>query len=215
MNPLPAKPGPEIVLFDAEPVRAERADAQANRARILTVAQQLFAEKGVGNVSMAEIGREAGLGQGTLYRRFANKAAICQDLVDTQVREFQEQILQQLRRMNTAQDSYVAQLQWFLAADVRFQEEHLPMMRAILGDELVAPDHEPPSQWWLRRTIEGLLGAAQRDGELAPDVDLPYFVDVLLILLHPFTLHNQRTNYGFSQERIIAGLRHLVDALVQ
>ena len=43
----------------AETGRTERVDAQANRARILAAAKRLFAEKGVEQVNMVEIGRAA------------------------------------------------------------------------------------------------------------------------------------------------------------
>jgi AcrR family transcriptional regulator len=208
-------PGGETILLELEPARPERADAQANRARILATAQQLFAEKGVEQVNMVEIGRAAGIGQGTLYRRFANKSAICQALLDTQMRAFQDQTLQQLRSMNEAGATRVVQLHWFLQAVVQFQEQRLPMMRAIFSAGPLPAGVEPPVQWWARRTIEGLLASAQRHGEIAPDVDLAYFVEALLVLIHPFTLYNQRIQRGFGNERIIAGLGRIVDAFVQ
>ncbi|MFN8488306.1 MAG: TetR/AcrR family transcriptional regulator [Caldilineaceae bacterium] len=215
MNISLDNPNVETILLEVQPARPERADAQANRARILAAAQQLFAEKGVEQVNMVEIGRAAGIGQGTLYRRFANKAAICQALLDTQMREFQDQTLQQLRSMNDAGATRIMQLRWFLQAAVQFQEQHLPMIRAICGDGLPPLGAEPPPQWLMRRTIEGLLNGAQRHGEIAAEVDLAYFVEALLVLLHPFTLYNQRTQRGFSNERIIAGLARIVDAFVQ
>lgn len=47
---------------------------------------------------------------------------------------------------------------------------------------------------------------AQRHGEIAAEVDIGYWVEALLVLLHPFALYNQRTQHGFSNERITAGL---------
>jgi AcrR family transcriptional regulator len=44
-------------------------DAERNRQRILTAARQAFAELGL-NVSLEEIARRAGVGIGTLYRRY-------------------------------------------------------------------------------------------------------------------------------------------------
>lgn len=193
--------------------RPERADAQANRARILAAAEQLFAEKGVEQVNMVEIGRAAGIGQGTLYRRFASKAELCQALLDTQMRDFQDETLQQLRNMSETGTPKLAQLRWFLQAVVEFQERHLPMMCSIFGEAAPPPGFEPPPQWWARRTIAGLLASAQRHGEMAGTVDLDYFVEALLVLIHPFTLHAQRASHGFSNERIVAGLARIIDGL--
>ncbi|MFD9699055.1 TetR/AcrR family transcriptional regulator [Lentzea sp. NPDC059081] len=52
-----------------------RADARENRARVLTVARELFAERGI-DVPMAAIARRAGVGVATLYRRFPTKEAL-------------------------------------------------------------------------------------------------------------------------------------------
>ena len=59
-----------------QPRRAERADAARNRERILCAARRLFAEKGASCVSMDEIAEAAGVGKGTLFRRFGSRAAL-------------------------------------------------------------------------------------------------------------------------------------------
>lgn len=57
--------------------RPLRRDAQANRERIVTAARAAFAERGI-EATVEEIARRAGVGMGTLYRRFPTK----EDLVD-------------------------------------------------------------------------------------------------------------------------------------
>lgn len=52
-----------------------RADARENRARVVAVARELFAERGL-DVPMAAIARRAGVGVATLYRRFPTKEAL-------------------------------------------------------------------------------------------------------------------------------------------
>ncbi len=54
---------------------ALRADAQRNLDRVLDAAAQAFAEKGP-DVSVDEIARRAGVGHGTVFRRFPNKEAL-------------------------------------------------------------------------------------------------------------------------------------------
>ena len=49
-----------------------RADAQRNRDRILTAAEEVFVEKGA-KVSLDEVAKRAGVGIGTLYRRFPTR----------------------------------------------------------------------------------------------------------------------------------------------
>lgn len=52
--------------------RRERRDVQRNLARVLQAAQELFAERGA-EVKMEEVARRAGVGVGTVYRRFPSK----------------------------------------------------------------------------------------------------------------------------------------------
>jgi AcrR family transcriptional regulator len=55
--------------------RPLRADARRNRDRVVAVAQEVFAEHGAG-ASLDEVARRAGVGAGTLYRHFPNRAAL-------------------------------------------------------------------------------------------------------------------------------------------
>ncbi|MCR8641183.1 TetR/AcrR family transcriptional regulator [Paenibacillus sp. N1-5-1-14] len=74
--------------------RRERRDAAEHRRIILQKAKELFITYGVNEVSMHKIAKEAGVGQGTLYRRYANKADLCLDVV-------LESYVQVNERMNT------------------------------------------------------------------------------------------------------------------
>jgi AcrR family transcriptional regulator len=65
---VPSATGPTIR-------RELRRDARANRERIVRAADEAFAEHGL-EASVEEIARRAGVGMGTLYRRFPNKAAL-------------------------------------------------------------------------------------------------------------------------------------------
>lgn len=55
-----------------EQMRRERRDVQRNLERVLQAAQELFAERGA-DVRMEEVARRAGVGVGTIYRRFPSK----------------------------------------------------------------------------------------------------------------------------------------------
>ena len=52
-----------------------RADAQRNRDRILAAAAEVFAERGA-DVRLEEIAAAAGVGAGTVYRRFPDRDAL-------------------------------------------------------------------------------------------------------------------------------------------
>lgn len=57
-----------------------RADAQRNLAQLVTAARESFAERGV-DVPMEEVARRAGVGVGTLYRRFPDRDALIEAVV--------------------------------------------------------------------------------------------------------------------------------------
>ncbi|QYB04516.1 TetR/AcrR family transcriptional regulator [Rhodococcus sp. USK10] len=60
--------------------RALRRDAAENRQRLLDAAATVFSERGL-DVGVDEIARVAGVGIGTLYRRFPTKDALVSELV--------------------------------------------------------------------------------------------------------------------------------------
>ncbi len=84
---------PKLLPVLGQPVVRERADAVRNRELILTAAAQLYAEYGPDRVSMDAIAEAAGVGKGTLYRRFADKAALAAALLDSRESELQAAIL--------------------------------------------------------------------------------------------------------------------------
>jgi AcrR family transcriptional regulator len=71
----------------------ERADAARNRKVVLAAAATLFREHGVDGVSMDAIAAAAGVGKGTLFRRFGDKAGLAVALLDEQERALQESVL--------------------------------------------------------------------------------------------------------------------------
>ena len=79
------------------PVIAEdagaRADATRNRARILETAARLFSERGPDCVSMDCIAEAAGVGKGTVFRRFGSRAALAQAVLSESERDFQERMI--------------------------------------------------------------------------------------------------------------------------
>lgn len=71
----------------------ERSDAAANRARILCAARRLLREQGLDAASINHIAAEAGVGKGTVFRRFGDRAGLTTALLDDDMREFQDAFL--------------------------------------------------------------------------------------------------------------------------
>lgn len=66
-----------------------RADATRNRERILAAAEEVFLEKGAG-VSLDDVAKRAGVGIGTLYRRFATREELLAGTYSARLLQFAE-----------------------------------------------------------------------------------------------------------------------------
>src|SRR5579863_10000844 len=75
------------------PPRAERADAARNRRLLLVTAREMVAEQGAGKLTMDGLAERAGLGKGTVFRRFGTRAGIFAALLDDDEKAFQQQVL--------------------------------------------------------------------------------------------------------------------------
>ena len=71
----------------------ERGDAARNRLLLLDAARRLIAERGADAVSMDDIASAAGVGKGTVFRRFGSRAGLMMVLLDEDERASQEAFL--------------------------------------------------------------------------------------------------------------------------
>ncbi len=180
-----------------------RADAARNRERLLQSAQRLFAEKGIQEVTMSAIAKDAGVGKGTLYRHFADKAAVCHALLDGDMRRFQQQTLVALQ---SAGDEVEA-LRWFLGEAADYVVNHSDLLCEVANQGGVEMLSHPAHIWW-RQTILGLLE------RIHPDGDRSYMADGFYVLLDVQTIRFQRRTLGYDLARIKEGLSLMVDRLV-
>ncbi len=192
-----------------------RSDARENRRRLLATAKDLFAAQGSEATSMQEIARVAGVGQGTLYRHFADKAAICQALIEADIAAFQERVGPVLSG-GWVLASPLARLELLLVEKIRLTESHLPLFAALEqsppGKRGVKP-FQGPFYLWQREQIVALLSEASAQGEV-DGIDVEFMADAVLAVTSPRLYSHQHDELGYSSERVIAGLRRLfIDAM--
>ena len=196
----------------------ERRDAAEHRQRILEVAQHLFAERGVDAVSMHQIARAAGIGQGTLYRRYRHKGELCVDLMREHHERFAEEMAALFAQTETAPT--LERLRGVLIKVVALLEEQVTFLGPIggtmtqdarcneAGNSRLFSFQQSPWYLWLYELLAGLLTEAIEREELAA-LDVPFTVDTMMAVLNPPFYRFQRLERGFSQERILQGLRRL------
>jgi AcrR family transcriptional regulator len=190
----------------------ERADAAANRTRIVETAERLFAARGVAAVTMADVAAEAGVGKGTLYRRFGDKGELCLALMDNQLRAFQNIMLDRMRQTQAQGVGPLARLQQFLDAWVHFTDEQLPLLCEVQRHGVHADDHSAP-YFWLHLTVVGLLRGARAAGEVDAATDVVLAADLLLAPLRAQSFQFLRQERGFSLADISRGLTRLAAGL--
>lgn len=198
--------------------RHERRDAAEHRQRILNVAQHLFAAHGVDAVSMHQIALAAGIGQGTLYRRYRHKGELCMDLMREHHERFSEEVAALFARTEHAPS--LERLDGLLQKMVALLEDQVTFLGPIGGtpaedDRCNDSDRasnfsfqQSPWHLWLHELISGVLTEAVERKELA-SLDVSFTVDTMLGVLNPPFYRYQRLERGFSQERILGGLRRI------
>src|SRR5438552_1410926 len=91
--PAEAAPPPAVAPLPIAGERRERADAVRNRELVLQAARELFAERGVENVTMDEVARRAGVAKGTVFHLFGDRSGLALALLDEQERAIQDRLL--------------------------------------------------------------------------------------------------------------------------
>ncbi len=86
-----ARPAADLPLTESGP--AERGDAARNRALLLDAARRLVDERGAEAVTTDDIAAAAGVGKGTLFRRFGSRAGLMVVLLDEDEKAQQQAIL--------------------------------------------------------------------------------------------------------------------------
>lgn len=178
----------------------ERADAAANRRRILDAAERLFAERGP-SLTMSEVAEAAGVGRGTLYRRYPDVASVAVALLDEHERALQARLLDGPPPLGPGAPP-AARLAAFYRAMVDLLEQHLPL---ALGAEQGGARFATGAYGFWRSFVATQVREAGID-----DAALP---DVLLAPLAPESYAFLRRDRGQSPEQVIGALDRLTGVL--
>ena len=178
----------------------ERQDAARNRERILCAARRLFDERGAGCVSMDDVAEAAGVGKGTLFRRFGSRAALAAAVLSERERTFQDAFIRGQPPLGPGappQQRLIA----FGEAMLDTLEVHSEL---LLAAETGAAHFEHPA-FAVHRLHVTLLVA-----EADPGADAELLAQILLAGLGAELFIHLRTVRGMTLERIKAGWRELV-----
>ena len=148
-------------------VHQERGDAARNRALLLDAARNLVAKRGADAVTMDDIAAAAGVGKGTLFRRFGSRAGLMMVLLDEDEQASQQAFLfgpPPLGPGAPPLDRLVA----FGRERIRFAHAHRALLSAANRDPQTR--HNAPAM--VQRThVRVLLKAADTTGDLDAQTD--------------------------------------------
>ena len=196
-------PGPQALpTIDAEP--CERADAARNRRRILAAAARLIEERGVENVSMDAIAASAGVGKGTLFRRFGDRSGLVMALLDERTREFQDGLIRGKPPLGPG----APPVERLIAFGERLLSHHADYGELLAAAEASGARYRSAPFVFYRTHVSVLVR------EAAPGADWEYLTDVLLAALGAEHLAYLRVVREMDEARMAAGWADLVRRLL-
>lgn len=152
----------------------KRADAVANRKRLLDAAREAFAEIGA-NAEVKDIAERAGIGVGTIYRHFASKEDLLRGVIAEAMAEFHRD-LEGLADLPNPIDA----IRKFLAATLGVTENYGWLFDAMLGGNLPDAVREGFEEHEADVQLETVLVRGMESGVFDPDLDVPLAMNMLL-----------------------------------
>lgn len=164
-EPVSGGEPPRLPILGQATRPIERADAARNRVAILDAARRLLKKRPIGEICMDELAEAAGVGKGTLYRRFADRSSLCRALLDEEASKLQQRVLAGFDLPMRAK--FVDRLERLLDAMFDFHADNAALLSEANAFERGQPSRfDHPAHVWVRDTIALYLSKAAAQGEM-------------------------------------------------
>ncbi len=183
---------PPAALPVADQAPQERGDAARNRTLLIDTARRLIAERGADAVTTDDIVAAAGVGKGTLFRRFGSRAGLMLVLLDEDEKIAQQAFLFGPPPLGPGAPP-LERLLAYGRHRLEFVEAHYGLMSDANRDPRMR--FNAPATLHLRH-IEVLLEDAGTTGDLAAQAT------ALSALLDPDYVHHQLTEDGATLQSL-------------
>ncbi|MFJ4773772.1 TetR/AcrR family transcriptional regulator [Streptomyces uncialis] len=187
--------------------RPLRRDAALNRERILHAAREIFGRQGLG-VTLDGVARHAGVGVGTVYRRFPTKEALIQALFEQDLRMRQEAAEKALAHP----DPWQGLIDFLVETTTDLAENRGLYEVLMLGAHTSGPIET--ARGGMLPFLEALIRRAQESGDLRPEAT-PSDIPVIQHMLYgaaQFTGGRQPDVWRRYLEILLSGLRRRPDS---
>ncbi len=161
---------PGAVSIPGTVVREERKDAARNRKKILDAARAVMERRGLDGVCMDELAAAAGVGKGTLYRRFNDKFALFRALLDDDERVLQEAVRARFELPKDALPAVRLRTLWSALVDFVVDNRDVLAAAEVEARSPAALADSPPHFWRhleLQRELMGCGVEAEQASLLA------------------------------------------------
>jgi AcrR family transcriptional regulator len=155
--------------------RPLRSDAERNRKRILQAAREVFAERGF-SATLDDVAHHAGVGVGTVYRRFPTKEALAEAVFDGRL----EDLVELIERSLAAHSAWEG-LTSFLRTSTAMHAADRGLRDVALGSGF-GTRHFAKAGEQMVPLITRLVERAVAEGTLRPDVTLEDLPMILLMI---------------------------------
>ncbi|WP_206051548.1 TetR/AcrR family transcriptional regulator [Nocardioides ferulae] len=196
-----AAPTRALPMVDSVPI--ERRDAARNRRVLLEAAQRLIASCGVDALTMDNLAAEAGVGKGTVFRRFESREGLFAALLDHEETEWQTQVISGPPPLGPGADAEER-----LLAFGRSRIETVLQLTPLIRNAGRAASKAYAARSFLVMHVRYLLA------ELGVTGDLPLLATALLAPLEAPIVEHQVEVEGMSVERIHTAWSDLVRRVV-
>ena len=197
----------DLPMSDPDPAERERADARRNRERILCATARLIERVGIDCMSMDDVAAEAGVGKGTLYRRFGDRSSLLRALISEPEQAFQDALIRGEAPLGPGAPP-ADRLHAFGEGLLTFLDSHALYIQAgeLLGG---GKRYTHPVYAFYQTHVSLLLRQA-----LGDTGNHEYMVDALLAPLSAEAVMYQRNQREMSLTEICAGWHALCDAVL-
>jgi AcrR family transcriptional regulator len=184
----------------------ERSDAARNRQRILEAADRLFAEHGAERVSMDAIAVAAGVGKGTLFRRFGDRTGLARAVLEQRDGVLRQAVLSGPPPLGPGAPA-ADRLAAFLGAAADHICRNRPWLLAYEQCSGVARYGDDPNRFW-QEHVADLVAEAR------PDLDARFLAHALLAPLNCQLVQHLVEDAGMPPERIRQGAVRLARTIL-
>jgi TetR/AcrR family transcriptional regulator, repressor for uid operon len=190
-------------------------DLDEARARILDAAHEQFSRLGIQRSTMEDVARRAGVSRITVYRRFATKDVLVEQVVRREFRRYFDRFLIDIEQAATAADRVVLGFVSSLQAIRRN-----PLIGGLMATE---PDTVVPSMIndggrtvaTVRRFVAGQLRREQGAGHVPDDLDVDFVAEMMVRISASFLAIPSRLVDLDDEEQLAAIARRFLVPMLE